>query len=137
MTRHFVRTKVPRREARRRAKRLKHTDICDGCHEDLPYDDDSTKFKLVLPDGLSHETIMQAFEEAERAEEAQPSTEGERSGYAVLGACALQGVDDELDIIVMGRAIDRLGGHLLAMHPQCADKVDDVSSRYRTPGWGD
>ena len=136
---YWIRMKVSKGEQKRRAKRLQRgTDICDYCDGDLVHNDE-TRYRFVLPDGLSREALRHAFENADTAESERPSTGQQRRIYALLGVVALHEKARDTDgdeQIVVGRAMDSLGGHILAMHPECAEEAD-VPSRYRTPGWED
>jgi hypothetical protein len=44
---------------------------------------------------------------------------------------------DSFDNIVFGRFVQDVGGHLLAMHPECAEITADAPNVYETPGWGE
>jgi hypothetical protein len=79
--------------------------------------------------------LTKAFERARLAEEANPTPPGlERENYqlaAYMVKRASDGADgdysDSFDNIVFGRFVQDVGGHLLAMHPECAEITADRS----------
>jgi hypothetical protein len=100
---------------------------------------------MVFPKGQSREVLGEALERARLAEEANPTPPGlERDNYQLAAYIVKRGRDgkdgdysDSFDNIVFGRFAQDVGGHLLAMHPECAERTADAGNFYETPGWGD
>jgi hypothetical protein len=114
---------------------------CVVCGGAVSTDEATACYQISIPRGLSPEVKLEALRRARAVERLAPSRGEERTRYDILAflrngtAC---GSLSEEERVVYGRALDSVGGRLVAAHGGCAGRnfyFLEQDLEYETDGW--